>query len=190
MRLIVEDKGHDQSWIHIETPDGCGQLHAVEPEGPRPHLDRAELRLQPYLEAHKSGAPQPLLMVFLTRESEESCMRRFPGIWALTTTIAEALQGPDRGEGSVWRHRDRAVDIHHLLTVEPEDPIPQSGRLQSQGEGRPNRRAMVSWGRKAQVLARKGIDIFSGNHPSRRRKLRLALTRVAKTSPSPGRRNV
>ncbi len=115
------------AWIHIETPDGCGQLHAVEIEGPRPHSDRAELRLQPYLEAHKFGAPQPLLMVFLTRESEEYCMRRFPRVWALTTTIDEALQGPDRGEGSVWRYGGSAVDIHHLLTVEPEDPIPQRG---------------------------------------------------------------
>lgn len=115
------------AWIHIETPDGDGKLHAVELEGPRPHWDRAELRLKPYLGAQEIGTPQPLLMVFLSRESEESCMRLMPRVSALTTTIDEALRGPDRGERSVWRYSARVVDIHHLLTVEPEAPIPQMG---------------------------------------------------------------
>ena len=45
-------------------------------------------------------------------------------------------------------------------------------------------------GRKAQVLARRGMDIRAGNHPSRRRAFRPVLTRVANISPSPGRRSV
>ena len=54
---------------------------------------------------------------------------------------------------------------------------------------------MVCVGRKAQVLARKGIDIRGGNHrggnhPSRRRAFSPVLTRVANTSPNPGRRSV
>lgn len=114
-------------WVHIATADGNGKLHAVELEGPRPHLDRGERRLRPYLEAHKFGTPEPLLMVFLTQEGEESCMRQLPGIWALTTTIDEALRGPDRGDRSVWRYGGRAVDISHLLTVEPSASIPQKG---------------------------------------------------------------
>ena len=49
---------------------------------------------------------------------------------------------------------------------------------------------MVSVGRKAQALARRGMDICRGNHPSRRRALSAVLTRVAYISPSPGRRKV
>ena len=49
---------------------------------------------------------------------------------------------------------------------------------------------MVCVGRKAQVLARRGMDIRRGNHPSRRRAFSAVLTRVAYTSPSPGRRRV
>ena len=49
---------------------------------------------------------------------------------------------------------------------------------------------MVCVGRKAQALARRGMDIRRGNHPSRRRALSAVLTRVAYTSPSPGRRKV
>ena len=49
---------------------------------------------------------------------------------------------------------------------------------------------MVCIGRKAQVLARRGMDIRRGNHPSRRRAFSAVLTRVAYTSPSPGRRRV
>ena len=49
---------------------------------------------------------------------------------------------------------------------------------------------MVCVGRKAQVLARRGMDIRAGNHPSRRRTFRPVLTRVANISPSPGRRSV
>ena len=49
---------------------------------------------------------------------------------------------------------------------------------------------MVCVGRKAQVLARKGMDILGGNHPSRRRALSPVLTRVANASPRPGRRRV
>ena len=49
---------------------------------------------------------------------------------------------------------------------------------------------MVCIGRKAQVLARRGMDILEGNHPSRRRAFSAVLTRVAYTSPSPGRRRV
>ena len=49
---------------------------------------------------------------------------------------------------------------------------------------------MVCIGRKAQVLARRGMDIRRGNHPSRRRAFSAVLTRVANTSPSPGRRRV
>ena len=48
---------------------------------------------------------------------------------------------------------------------------------------------MVCVGRKAQVLARKGMDILGRKtHPSRRRALSPVLTRVANTSPNPGRR--
>ena len=64
-----------------------------------------------------------------------------------------------------------------------------TGRLQSQ-EARPYSRAMVCVGRKAQVLARRGMDIWGENHPSRRRAFSPVLTRVAYTSPSPGRRSV
>ena len=49
---------------------------------------------------------------------------------------------------------------------------------------------MVCIGRKAQVLARRGMDIRRGNHPSRCRAFSAVLTRVAYTSPSPGRRRV
>ena len=49
---------------------------------------------------------------------------------------------------------------------------------------------MVCAGRKAQVLARRGMDICRGNHPSRRRAFSALLTRVAYTSPNPGRRSV
>ena len=49
---------------------------------------------------------------------------------------------------------------------------------------------MVCVGRKAQVLARRGMDIRRGNHPWRRRAFSAVLTRVAYTSPSPGRRSV
>ena len=45
---------------------------------------------------------------------------------------------------------------------------------------------MVWVGRKAQVLARRGMDIWRGNHPSRRRALSAVLTRLAYTSPRPG----
>ena len=38
---------------------------------------------------------------------------------------------------------------------------------------------MVCIGRKAQVLARRGMDIRRGNHPSRRRAFSAVLTRVA-----------
>ena len=65
-----------------------------------------------------------------------------------------------------------------------------TGRLQSQYDGGSNTRAMVILGRKAQVLARSGRDVLSGNYPFRRRKIRLALTSVAKTAPSPGQRKV
>ena len=44
---------------------------------------------------------------------------------------------------------------------------------------------MVWVGRKAQVLARRGMDIRRGNHPSRRSAFSAVLTRVAYTSPSP-----
>ena len=67
--------------------------------------------------------------------------------------------------------------------------IPPSGRLQSQ-EIWPRRRAMVWVGRKAQVLARRGMDIRRGNHPAERRALSAVLTRVANIPPSPGRRSV
>ena len=49
---------------------------------------------------------------------------------------------------------------------------------------------MIWVGRKAQVLARRGMDIRRGNHPSRRRALSAVLTRLAYTSPRPGRRSV
>ena len=49
---------------------------------------------------------------------------------------------------------------------------------------------MVWFGRKAQVLAFRGMDIALGNHPSKRRALSAVLTRLAYTSPSPGRRSV
>ena len=63
------------------------------------------------------------------------------------------------------------------------------GRLQSQVTC-PNRRAIVCSGRKAQVLVRSGMDILEGNHPSKRKVFKLTFTRVAKTSPNPGRRSV
>ena len=47
---------------------------------------------------------------------------------------------------------------------------------------------MVCVGRKAQVLARRGMDIRGGNHPSRRSAFSPVLTKTAKTSLSPGRR--
>ena len=40
---------------------------------------------------------------------------------------------------------------------------------------------MVCIGRKAQVLARRGIDIRRGTHPSRRGAFSAVLTRVAYT---------
>ena len=49
---------------------------------------------------------------------------------------------------------------------------------------------MVCVGRKAQLLARRGMDIRDGNHPSRRRAFSPVLTKAAKTSPNPGRRSV
>ena len=49
---------------------------------------------------------------------------------------------------------------------------------------------MVCVGRKAQLLARRGMDIWDGNHPSSRRAFSAVLTKVANTSPSPGRRSV
>ena len=49
---------------------------------------------------------------------------------------------------------------------------------------------MVCIGWKAQLLARRGMDIRGGNHPSRRRALSAVLTRVAYTLPNPGRRSV
>ena len=44
---------------------------------------------------------------------------------------------------------------------------------------------MVCFGRKAETLALRGMDIRRGNHPSRRRALSAVLTRVAYTPPSP-----
>ena len=44
---------------------------------------------------------------------------------------------------------------------------------------------MVWVGRKAQVLAHRGMDIWMGNHPSRRRAFSAVLTRVADTSQVP-----
>ena len=44
---------------------------------------------------------------------------------------------------------------------------------------------MVWMGRKAQLLARSGMDIPDGNPPSRRRALIPVFTRVANTSPNP-----
>ena len=49
---------------------------------------------------------------------------------------------------------------------------------------------MVWIGRKAQLWARSGIDIRDGNPPSRRRAFSPVVTRVANTSPNPGRRSV
>ena len=51
---------------------------------------------------------------------------------------------------------------------------------------------MVCVGRKAQVLARRGMCLLrAGNHPSRRRAFRpVNSTRVANISPSPGQRSV
>ena len=49
---------------------------------------------------------------------------------------------------------------------------------------------MVCVGRKAQVLALRGMDIRRGNHPSNRRAFSAMLTSVAYTSPNPGRRSV
>ena len=49
---------------------------------------------------------------------------------------------------------------------------------------------MVCIGRKAQVLARRGMDIWRGNHPSGRRAFSAVLTRLAYASPGPGRRSV
>ena len=48
---------------------------------------------------------------------------------------------------------------------------------------------MVWMGRKAQLGCR-GMDIREGNHPSRRRAFSPVFTRVANTSPNPGRRSV
>ena len=45
---------------------------------------------------------------------------------------------------------------------------------------------MVCVGRKAQVLALRGMDIRRGNHPSNRRAFSAMLTSVAYTSPNPG----
>ncbi len=44
---------------------------------------------------------------------------------------------------------------------------------------------MVCVGRKAQLLARRGMDIRGGNHPSRRRAFSPVLTKAAKL-PQPG----
>ena len=71
----------------------------------------------------------------------------------------------------------------------PNTPATGVGRLQSQVTC-PKRRAIVCSGRKAQVLARSGMDIPEGNHPSRRKVFKLTFTSVAKTSPNPGRRSV
>ena len=49
---------------------------------------------------------------------------------------------------------------------------------------------MVWVGRKAQVLARGGMDIWRGNHPFSRRAFSAVLTKVAYASTRPGRRSV
>ena len=49
---------------------------------------------------------------------------------------------------------------------------------------------MVCLGRKAQVLALRGMDIRRGNHPSGPREFNAVLTRMAYTSPGPGRCSV
>ena len=86
--------------------------------------------------------------------------------------------------------RDLSKQYHKLNFVrKPAKVVTTPGRLQSQ-ETWPRRRAMVWVGRKAQVLARRGMDIWRGNHPSRRRALSAVLTRLAYISPRPGRRSV
>ena len=58
-------------------------------------------------------------------------------------------------------------------------PSSHAGRLQSQGRC-PVRQAIVCFGRKAQVLARKGRDIRSGSHSARRRTFKLTFTSAAR----------
>ena len=45
---------------------------------------------------------------------------------------------------------------------------------------------MVSMGRKAQVLARRGMDIQAGNHHSKRRAFSSALTKLNPNPPMDG----
>ena len=80
-------------WVEVDGPEGNGVLHAVELDGPRPRLDGLSTRIEPYLAAQKAGQPQPVLLIFQTRAGEEQLLRNYPHLWALTTTVAEAING-------------------------------------------------------------------------------------------------
>ena len=108
-------------WVKVDGPEGNGVLHAVELDGPRPRLDGLSTRIEPYLAAQKAGQPQPLLLIFQTRAREDQLLRQHPYLWALTTTVAEAIKGSHSGKASIWRYQGRGCDIGHLLTVAPEE---------------------------------------------------------------------
>ena len=60
------------------------------------------------------------------------------------------------------------LNTHRAGSLYETFPAAEVGRLQSQ-VACPKRRAIVCSGRKAQVLARSGMDIPEGNHPSKRK---------------------
>ena len=100
--------------------------------------------------------------------------------------ISKAPQVTDAEKPGLYPHCRKRVGYEKHNKI---GPFSIAGRLQSQ-EDRPQRRAMVWIGGKAQVLARRGMDMPRGNQPSKRRALRAVLTRLAYISPKPGRRSV
>ena len=107
-------------WVEIHGSEGNGVLHAVALDGPRPMLDSTPLRIRPYLDAQMDGQPQPLLLIFQTPAGEVRFLKEFPHLWALTTTVEEAMKGWHFDERAIWRYQGRRCDINHLLTAEPE----------------------------------------------------------------------
>ena len=90
--------------------------------------------------------------------------------------------GPGCGHQRPGQLRSRELFILSPSCGQSRPPVEGLGRLQSQ-VACPKRRTIVCSGRNAQVLARSGMDIPEGNHPSKRKVFKLTFTRVAKTSP-------
>lgn len=107
---------YPDGWVEVSPRQGSVVLHAMEVEGPRPRLDSAQRRVQPYMDTQRAGLPQPLLMICLTPDSEERLWRMHPQLWALTTTVSEARHGPHYGDGSIWRCRGARCSIDFLTT--------------------------------------------------------------------------